>query len=124
MQELALNSVSLINQGQFKISKSTNPSGMTLNRRGRLARSLVVLSLAVVLTSLFGFKAGAGTEDQVGAPTSYLEITVAQGDTLWSLASRLAEESDPRDLVDQITSINSLASSQLQAGQTLRIPLT
>ena len=47
----------LINQG---FSHSTNPSGIVLNRRGRLARTLVVLSLAIVLLATFGFSAGAG----------------------------------------------------------------
>jgi hypothetical protein len=37
---------------------TTIPSG--LNRRGRLARFLVVLSLAVILLAGFAFQAGAG----------------------------------------------------------------
>jgi LysM repeat protein len=126
MSAIAINNYSpqsLINQG-FQ----TNPSGVAkseikLSRRGRLARTFVVLSLAVVMVSLLGARAGAGTQDQVGAPTSFIEITVAPGDTLWSLASRLADNGDPRSLVDEITSVNSLGSSELQAGQKLRIPL-
>jgi hypothetical protein len=126
MSAIAINNYSpqsLINQG-FQ----TNPSGVIkseikLSRRGRLARTFVVLSLAVVMVSLLGARAGAGTQDQVGAPTSFIEITVAPGDTLWSLASRLADNGDPRSLVDEITSVNSLGSSELQAGQKLRIPL-
>ena len=63
----ATNATALINQG-FQ----TNPSGLRLNRRGRLARTFVVLSLAVVLASVFGFQAGAGTTDTVGTPTSFI----------------------------------------------------
>ena len=117
----AINAQTLINQG-FQGS-STNPSGIRLNRRGRLARTFVVLSLAVVLASVFGLKAGAGTTDAVGAPTSFIEVTVAPGDTLWSLATRLADGGDVRSLVDEIASVNSLASAEVQAGQKLRIPL-
>lgn len=112
------NSQTLINQGF-----ATNPSGIRLNRRGRLARTFVVLSLAVVLASVFGFQAGAGTTDSVGAPTSFIEITVAPGDTLWSLASHMAEGGDVRAMVDEIASVNALASVDLQAGQKVRIPL-
>ena len=108
----------LINQGF-----STNPSAVHLTRRGRLARTLLVLSLAVVLASVFGLKAGAGTPDQVGAPTSFIQVTVAPGDTLWSLASRMADGGDVRSLVDEIASVNSLATAEVQAGQKLRIPL-
>ena len=117
----AFNAQTLINQG-FQGS-STNPSGVRLNRRGRLARTFVVLSLAVVLASVFGLKAGAGTTDAVGAPTSFIEVTVAPGDTLWSLASRMADGGDVRAMVDEISSVNSLATAELQAGQKVRIPL-
>ena len=114
----ATSSKALINQGF-----STNPSGVHLTRRGRLARTLLVLSLAVVLASVFGLSAGAGTNSAVGEPTSFIEVTVAQGDTLWSLASRMAGGSDVRAMVDEIASVNALASADLQAGQKVRIPL-
>ena len=113
-----MSSITLINQGF-----SANPSGFSLNRRGRLARTFVVLSLAVVLTSVFGFQAGAGTSDTVGAPTSFIEITASPVDTLWSLATRMADGGDVRALVDEIAAVNSLATAELQAGQKVRIPL-
>ena len=114
----ATSSKALINQGF-----STNPSGVHLTRRGRLARTLLVLSLAVVLASVFGFSAGAGTNSAVGEPTSFIEVTVAPGDTLWSLATRMAGGADVRAMVDEIASVNALASADLQAGQKVRIPL-
>jgi len=114
----ATSSKALINQGF-----ATNPSGVHLTRRGRRARTFVVLSLAVVLASVFGLRAGAGTTDSIGAPTSFIEVTVAPGDTLWSLASRMAEGGDVRAMVDEIASVNALASADLQAGQKVRIPL-
>ena len=116
----------LINQAFLPQSATdgvANPSGITLNRRGRLARTFVVLSLAVVLASLFGFSAGAGTTASVGAPASFIEITVAPGDTLWSLATRVSEGGDVRALVDEIASVNSLQGASVEAGQKIRIPL-
>jgi hypothetical protein len=114
----ATSAQTLINQG-FQ----TNPSGLRLNRRGRLARTFVVLSLAVVLASVFGLQAGANTAQTVGAPTPFIEVTAAPGDTLWSLATRMADGGDVRSLVDEIASVNSLATAELQAGQKVRIPL-
>jgi hypothetical protein len=108
----------LINQGFV-----ANPSGIHLNRRGRLARTFVVLSLAVVMASLFGFQAGANTAETVTAQSSFIEVTAAPGDTLWSLATRMADGGDIRALVDEIASVNSLATAELQAGQKVRIPL-
>jgi len=115
------NATALINQG-FQGS-STNPSGARLNRRGRLARTLLVLSLAVVMASLFGLQAGANTSETGKTQTSYIEVTAAPGDTLWSLATRMADGGDVRALVDEIASVNSLATAELQAGQKVRIPL-
>jgi len=99
------------------------PSGVRLNRRGRLARTCVVLSLAIVLGSVVSAKAGAGTDAAPVKAGSFITVTVAPGDTVWSLANRLAAGGDVRSLVSQIISVNSLASVDVQAGQKLRIPL-
>jgi hypothetical protein len=115
----------LVNQGFLQ----SNPSGrvmnqMQLNRRGRLARTLVVLSLAIVLLATFGFSAGAGNSDQM-SPTSdhFITVIVGPGESLWSLAGQIAVDGDKRSLVDEIISINSLATADVQVGQELRIPL-
>ncbi len=103
---------------------STVPSGARLNRRGRLARTFVVLSLAIVLGSVVSAKAGAGTEAAPQAAGSFITVTVAPGDTVWSLATRLADGGDVRALVSEIISVNSLASVDVATGQKLRIPLS
>jgi hypothetical protein len=121
----AMTAQTLVNQGFLQ----TNPSGrafnqMHLNRRGRLARTLVVLSLAIVLLATFGFSAGAGNSDQM-SPTSdhFITVIVGPGESLWSLAGQIAVDGDKRSLVDEIISINSLATADVQVGQELRIPL-
>ena len=102
---------------------SDRPSTISLTRRGRLARTLVVLSLAVVLASTFGLRAGAGTVDTSRkSANSYITVTVAPGETIWSLAGRLAEGSDQRALIDEIITVNSLSSTNLVAGQKIRVP--
>jgi hypothetical protein len=116
----AMTAQTLINQGFLQ----TNPSGMHLNRRGRLARTLVVLSLAIVLLATFGFSAGAGNTDQMSSTSGdFITITVGPGESLWSLAGQIAVDGDKRSLVDEIISINSLATADVQVGQELRIPL-
>jgi hypothetical protein len=126
----AMRAETLVNQGfsQEGFSQQgflqTNPSGMQLNRRGRLARTLVVLSLAIVMLATFGFSAGAGNSDQMN-PTSdaFITVTVGPGESLWSLAGQIAADGDKRSLVDEIISINSLPTADVQVGQELRIPL-
>ena len=93
-----------------------------LNRRGRLARTLLVLSISVTLGSVFGAQSGASTSTPDSA-SSYVTVTVAPGESLWSLASRLADGSDVRAFIDEIVSVNSLGSGDITAGQKIRIPL-
>ncbi len=104
-------------------------AGVCLTRRGRLARTLLVLSLSVVLGAGFAMKAGAG--DALSAAKingssdakSYVVVTVASGETLWSLASQMADGGDVQALVADIASANSLKGVDVTAGQKLRIPV-
>jgi LysM repeat protein len=100
-----------------------NPS-VRLNRRGKLARTLVVLSLAIVAASVAGGQAGADTsKSTLAAADSFITVTVAPGDTVWSLASRVAPQGEAGALVSAIIEINSLGSGDVVAGQKIRIPL-
>ena len=104
-----------------------------LTRRGRLARTLLVLSLSVVLGAGFAMNAGAGdslsaakingSSDSVNVAKSYVVVTVASGETLWSLASQMADGGDVQALVAEIASANSLKGVDVTAGQKLRIPV-
>ena len=115
-------------------------AGVCLTRRGRLARTLLVLSLSIVLGAGFAMKAGAGdagasgsdalsaakingSSDSVNTAKSYVVVTVASGETLWSLASAMADGGDVQALVADIASANSLKGVDVTAGQKLRIPV-
>ena len=108
-------------------------AGVCLTRRGRLARTLLVLSLSVVLGAGFAMNAGAGdalsaakingSSDSVSVAKSYVVVTVASGETLWSLASAMADGGDVQALVAEIASANSLKGVDVTAGQKLRIPV-
>jgi LysM repeat protein len=54
---------------------------------------------------------------------SYVVVTVASGETLWSLASAMAVGGDVQSLVAEIASANSLKGVDVTAGQKLRIPV-
>jgi len=100
-------------------ASSTNPSGASLTRRGRLARTLFVASLTVVLVAGFAAQSGAG--DEVVATTSYISVVVPGGETLWSVASAYAS-GDVQAMVEAIREANNLKGYDVQAGQKLRIP--
>ena len=112
-------SKSIVNQG-FLSNQQTNPSG-GITRRGRLARTLFVLSLTVVMAAGFASQSGAGQVEASTAP-SYEIVVVAPGETLWSVAAAYAS-GDVQGFVTQIREINNLKGYDLQAGQKLRVPL-
>ena len=110
----SMTSKSIVNQ-----ALQANPSSR-LTRRGRLARTLVVLSLTVVMAAGFASQSGAGQVEASTAP-SYEIVVVAPGETLWSVAAAYAS-GDVQGLVNEIREVNNLQGFDLQAGQKLRIP--
>ncbi|NLY76270.1 MAG: LysM peptidoglycan-binding domain-containing protein [Firmicutes bacterium] len=48
-------------------------------------------------------------------------LTVRRGETLWSIARRIAPEKDPRDVIAKLKEANQLQDSCLKTGQTLKI---
>ena len=110
---------SIVNQG-FLSNQQTNPSG-GITRRGRLARTFVVLSLTVVMAAGFASQSGAGQVEASTAP-SYEIVVVAPGETLWSVAAAYAS-GDVQGMVNDIREANNLTGFDLQAGQRLRVPV-
>ncbi len=108
-------SKSIVNQ-----ALQANPSG-TLTRRGRLARTFVVLSLTVVMAAGFASQSGAGQVEASTAP-SYEIVVVAPGETLWSVAAAYTS-GDMQGLMNEIREANNLKGVDLQAGQRLRVPV-
>ena len=100
-------------------TSTTNPSGASLTRRGRLARTLFVASLTVVLVAGFAAKSAGG--EQVVAATSYVTVVVPGGATLWSVASAYSA-GDVQAMVEAIREANDLKGYDVLAGQKLRFP--
>ena len=126
MSAVTFNSVaskSSVNQGFSKGEWLANPSGLQsiarLSRRGRLARTLVVLSLTVVMAAGFAARSGAG--DQVVHATSYTTVVVPAGATLWEVASAYTN-GDVQAMVEAIREANNLEGYDVAAGARLRIP--
>jgi Tfp pilus assembly protein FimV len=96
---------------------------LRLTGRGRavmLGLASVPLAIGIAFAALSGGSAVASGAD---APAVSVEtVTVMPGDTLWSIASTVAPEVDPRDVIGEISRMNLLHGGELQIGQELAIP--
>jgi LysM domain len=93
---------------------------MRLTRRGRVvARVLaIVLVVAVFLLVAPGLARGDGPD----RPAPRITYVVEPGDTLWSIARRVAPDQDPRPVVDRLIQVNDVRGG-LQVGQELSVPV-
>lgn len=95
---------------------------LRLTRRGRAVFGTL---LAAPLAVVFAVSAFAGAPAQAGSTAStasFEYVTVASGESLWELAVWIAPESDPRDVISDLVSLNQLSSEQVHPGQRLAIP--
>jgi hypothetical protein len=85
-------------------------------RRGVLAAAMLVLSVGVVALRAGSAEAGEATRERVAAPRFVIART---GDTLWSIAMRLAPATDTTELVDRLVALNG---DTVHAGQAVLLP--
>jgi len=89
-------------------------------RRALLAVASIPLAAGIAFGVLSGGSAIASNERTL--PTTFETITVVPGDSLWSIASKVAPNVDPREVIDEITDLNMLDGATLQVGDELAIP--
>jgi hypothetical protein len=108
------------------VHRQPRPRATRSKRAVYMRRRLIAasLGLGIVLTAAHaGVALGGSTTTPGRSPHPHIErVVVERGDTLWSLAERVAPGSDPRKWVDEFS--KQLGTSDLKAGQliTLRIP--
>ncbi|WP_311478228.1 LysM peptidoglycan-binding domain-containing protein [uncultured Gulosibacter sp.] len=105
-----------------------------VNRGARLrltARGRRALAGALLIPAVLGVGAGiaqiptamAGHEQQAAAAYEQFDTyTVMGGETLWSIAEKVAGDRDVRDVVHEIMRLNNLPNANVQAGQQLALP--
>jgi LysM repeat protein len=93
---------------------------LRLTRRGRLVVLMLMLALGAVVSLALTAPGLASSTAEV-VPVRY--VTVAPGDTLWSIAGEVAPDADPRDTVADIVERNALTGSTIQAGQRIAVPV-
>ena len=91
---------------------------LRLTARGRFV--LVVLPAVLAATAALVSVAPALAQAQPTLPSR--TVVVGTGDTLWSIAERIAPGADPRDVVAAIERANDLSGAAVQAGERLVLP--
>jgi len=98
---------------QYRVS-ARNP--LRLTRRGQVIVSLAGMIAGCVL----GLTAWMSAPQAPPAAPVPSAVVVRAGETLWSIAGRLAPGSDPRQEVATLVRINGLTDGSVFPGQTLR----
>jgi Tfp pilus assembly protein FimV len=102
-------------------SVSRPRSTVRLTRRGRIVVVVAALLVAFAV-GVFVTAAGSVATQRPGTPEPTRIVQVGSGDTLWGIASELADGGDVRSMMEEIKQLNALESGDLQAGQRLVVP--
>lgn len=97
---------------------------LRLTTRGRRLLALLAALPAVIALAIaiVGGGSALASRDEGAATGSFTTVTVAAGESLWSIAEQVAPGADPRDVVDAIARLNALDGVAVSAGQQLAIP--
>jgi nucleoid-associated protein YgaU len=98
-------------------------SRLRLTRRGRIV--LVVLPALLLLSGTLLATASGPAEaaPRAAAQVAPRTVIVGTGDTLWTIAERIAPGADPRDTVLAIERANGLSTDRIDAGTPLVLPV-
>jgi len=112
------------------MNATTQVTGQThaklrLTRRGRAVIAVLALLLAMsalALGAMFSASTAEASIENID-PSEFTYVVAQPGDSLWTLASRVAPEADTRDVIYEMQRLNSIPTSDIQVGQELAIPL-
>jgi nucleoid-associated protein YgaU len=106
------------------MSSGKQPSGPDQEEDMQTTRSQLSVQLSVLLATVCAvFLLVGGAADAEEPPGPAVEYVVAQGDTLWDIASEHVDaKADVRPFIRAIRERTGLTTSQIQPGQVLQIP--
>jgi LysM repeat protein len=96
------------------------PAKLRMAKRGRAVLLTIVATPLVIAALAFGINAGGATATSSSTPLA--KVTVVGGETLWNVATQIAPNADPRDVISDLMSVNRLSSAEIYPGEQLSIP--
>lgn len=100
---------------------ATRPGRLRLTRRGRFVL-LVMPALLALSGALIALSGPAIAEASPRAAVTPQAVVVGSGDSLWTIAERIAPHTDPRVVVAALRHANGLHGSAPAAGSVLLLP--
>ena len=98
---------------------------MKARQAKRLARTGLSISLLVVIGAGFSSISSASDKNDVAISNSeskYVQVVVTPGESLWSIAAMVADNSQIQSVVADIVEVNKLKSADVPAGTKLLVP--
>ena len=96
---------------------------MKARQAKRLTWTALSISLLVVIGAGFSTISSASeTSVPTENPSNYQQITVAPGESLWSIAAMVASPGQINVVVADIVEVNKLGSADLLSGMKILIP--
>lgn len=100
----------------------TAATHLKLTRRGRVVITTLAAVPLVIGAFLFAVNGGGAIATGSDTHTQFSYVTVHSGQSLWSIAEKVAPTADPRDVIADIVSLNQLQSAVVTPGQRIAIP--
>lgn len=103
--------------------RSTGHAPLRLTRRGRMAAATAG-ALVIAVISMVAASAAAQATSHPGAAGrgNLVKVMVESGQSLWSIAASAEPDADPRGVIEQIRTLNSLNGYQVSPGEVLWVP--
>lgn len=122
MSTIAIGGTDIRSAARAPRRRSSAPAPrLRITARGRaLLLGLVAVPLSAALLVLALNGGGATATLEAGAPAQV--VMVEPGQSLWSIAERIAPRADPRDVILELVAFNRLESADVWAGQQISIP--
>ena len=116
----------LVEERLVVVHRQPRPRATRSKRAVYMRRRVIAasLGLGIVLTAAHAGLAlgGSTTTPGCGPHPQFVDGVVQPGDSLWSIARRVAPHSDPRKMVDAFAA--KLGTSDVQAGELISVPVS
>ncbi|MFL6288907.1 MAG: LysM peptidoglycan-binding domain-containing protein [Actinomycetes bacterium] len=83
------------------------------------ALAFMMITAGQAAFGLFDAQAGSGGSTSSDAASTWV---VQPGETLWSIAEKVAPNTDPRETVARIVAMNDLPDAAVAVGQEIYVP--